>query len=106
MTEQTDWTLQKIREAYRDILRAWNILFPLYPNGRREKEEEVLDAFDPGKDKFYLEFFSKKAKRILPKLKRAADQSGGAQIWRRGDPLDGLNQGLRGRVEMALKLGI
>jgi hypothetical protein len=105
MSEKNHWTLSKIREVYDEILRSYNVLFPLHPD-RRVKEGAELDGFDPGGDNFYLEIFPEKAKRILPKLKRAADQSGNAQTWRAGESLDSLSQGMRERVNVARKFGI
>ena len=106
MIEQTDWTLQRIRGAYAEILKAYNALFPIHSNGRRVKNEIVWDNFDPGGDNFYLEVFPKKFRKNFPRLKKAADQSGNAQTWHAGESLDDLRQGMKGRVNKALEFGI
>jgi hypothetical protein len=33
------WTLEEIREAYGEILRAYNEIFPLHPPGRKGHKE-------------------------------------------------------------------
>ena len=108
MTEQTDWPLQRIREAYSEILRAYNILFPLHADGKRGKKEEkvVLDAFDPEGNKFYKKAFFRKMREVSLKLKVAADQSGNAQTWHAGESLEGLNERMKERIDRALKFGI
>jgi hypothetical protein len=104
MSNEFEWTLQRIREAYGDILRAWNDLFPLYPQ-KGSDQQEPMESIDFG-DIEFLEKCRRKGKEIGIKLKKAADQSGNAVVWRRGDPVDGLPNGIRERVERALKLGI
>jgi hypothetical protein len=47
-----------------------------------------------------------KTKKVLPILKEGADQSGNAIVWHRGQDLDALNEGLRERIEKALRFGI
>ena len=44
-------------------------------------------------------------REISPRLKAAADQSGNAKTWHAGEPLNGLSQGMRERIEKALKFG-
>lgn len=99
------WTLEEIRKAYREILRAWNVLFPIYPDGRRG-EEIILDAFDTDGDDFYRKTFFKKMEEVSPRLRTAADQSGNAKVWHTGESVDGLSQGMKERVERALRFGI
>ena len=105
MSEKNHWTLPKIREAYSEILGSYNVLFPIQLGGKK-KDETVLDAFDPEGDNFYLDVFPKKAREVLRKLKKDADRSGNAQVWHKGEPLDSLNQRMKGRIEKALKYGI
>jgi hypothetical protein len=104
MNDRSEWTLKEIREAYREILRAYNDLFPVHPQ-TTTKYEDGTQGFDQG-DYNFLDTFRMKAKEVVPKLKQAADQSGNAQIWHRGEPLDSLNQGMRDRIGKALKLEI
>ena len=103
MSEKSQWTLNEIRAAYRDILSAYNALFPLYPQTRIGREDIEGDP-DKGEDETYLAFRGKMKKKV-PELKAIADQSGNARVWHRGDPLDGLDQGLKDRIEKALKFG-
>jgi hypothetical protein len=105
MTEKIQWTLKEIREAYLEILRAYNAIFPVHPETRMKFEDDT-DILDPRKEDFRIAFRFRKTKEILPKLKEAADQSGNIKIWHRGDPLEGLNRGMKERVEKALKLGV
>jgi hypothetical protein len=97
-------TLQEIREAYGEILRAYNDLFraPFQINSNRE---EMIETVNFG-DIEFLEKFRKEGKEILAKLKEAADQSGNPVIWHRGDPVAGLNAKIKERIERALKFGI
>ncbi len=97
-------TLQEIRQAYGEILRAFNTLYPLHPATRKEPQD-ITDNFDKG-DESLIEAIRTKARKIFPKLKGTADQSGNVKVWHRGDPLEGLNRGMRERIEKALKLGI
>jgi hypothetical protein len=106
MTSRSEWSLKEIRAAYSEILKAYNALFPIYPNIKREKDETIQDNFDPGGDKFYSEILPKKFRENFRRLQKAADQSGNPMIWHRGDPLDGLSPGMRERIERALKFGI
>jgi hypothetical protein len=96
-------TLQEIREAYAEILRAYNAIFPVHPETRIKFEDET-EGLDRG-DQNFLDTFRMKAKKIVPKLREAADQSGNVKVWHRGNPLEGLNQGMKERVEKALNLG-
>ena len=106
MTKKDQWTLQEIREAYIEILKSYNALFPLEPLMRREVEQiEMPETFHRGDDNFQKGLMTE-MKKVIPKLREAADQSGGAVTWRYGESLDGLNQGLKNRVERALKFGI
>jgi hypothetical protein len=104
MTSRSGWTLEEMRQAYGEILSAFNALFPVHPETRRKFEDET-DMFDRNEEDFRAAFLWK-AKKILPKLKEAADQSGNVKVWHRGDPLEGLNLGMKERIERALKLGI
>ena len=104
MKNKTSLTLGEIRDAYGEILGAYNELFPVHPVSRTEGED-ITEDFDKGTD-FLIGTVSARLKEVSPMLKEIADQSGNAMVWRRGDPLDGLNQGLRNRIERALKFGI
>jgi len=103
MNEKVQWTPKKIRDAYGGILRAYNTLYPLDPVTRKDPEEIIERV---GMDKEGTPKFWAKMREVVPKLKEAADQSGNAVSWYRGQSLDGLNQGMKDRVEKALKLGI
>jgi hypothetical protein len=105
MTEENQWMLEEIREAYAQILAAFNELFPVHPQRRIEEDVSGGFSFDRGNDSF-IDAFRRKTKEVLPKLKEAADQSGNAVSWYRGQSLEGLNQSLKDRVEKALKVGI
>lgn len=105
MTQKVQWTLEEIRDAYGEILRAYNALFPLHPEKRTEGDD-VRNGFDFKEEAFCSDAFRKKVTRVLSRLKEAADQSGNAVTWHRGQSLEGLNQSLKDRVEKALKLGI
>jgi len=96
--------LKEIRVAYGEILRAYNALFPLFPMMRTEGED-ITENFEKGDESLNL-MVRVKVRENIPKLKEAADQSGNAVSWHRGESLDGLNQNLKDRVEKALKLGI
>jgi hypothetical protein len=105
MSGETEWTLQKIRQAYGEILEHYNILFAPQPS--REKEgKEIPDAFETDGDDFYRKTFPGKFKEVFPKIKAAADHSGNAKTWRAGEPLDGLNEGLKERIRRGLEFGI
>jgi hypothetical protein len=97
-------TLQEIREAYGEILRAYNELFPLHPQTRRKSKDET-EIFDRG-DQDFLKEVRMKLKKVFPKLRETADRSGNAQVWHRGEPLDKVTQGMRNRIGKALRLGI
>jgi predicted amidophosphoribosyltransferase len=45
---------------------------------------------------------SQKLSHARARLKKLADESGNPVIWRRGDPIEGLPEGMRRRVEKAL----
>lgn len=96
------WNLGEIREAYREALSIYNEL-------SRPRDRVQVDAIegDPAKsDEDFCSIIIKKAKESAPKLKEAADQSGDPVVWRRGDPLSGLNKSLRKRIEAGLKFCI
>ena len=107
MNKKNRWTLKEIREAYGQILGAYNEIFPVRAETRKcvEGMESMGDEIlkDDGDIK---KAFQAQARKTLPKLKEAADSSGNPITWRRGESLDGLSQSLRDRVEKALKLGI
>ena len=106
MIGKAQWTLKEIREAYGEILRAYNILFPLHPQTRIEREDIIGDPkFSSYGDDFHVTFCAK-YRKILPELKEAADRSGNAVTWHHGESLDGLDQRMRDRIERALKFGI
>ena len=106
MTEKAQWSLKEIRDAYGEIFRAYNALFPLHPEARMHREDMIgAFDFDRGDDNFHATFHAK-VKKILPKLKGAADRSGNSVTWRRGEPLDSLNKAMRDRIGKALRLGI
>ena len=99
-----EMTLQEIRKAYGEVLRAWNELFSLHPQ-KRPDQEEAMESVDYG-DIEFLENFRRKGKEIVPKLKEAADQSGNPATWRRGESLEDLNSGMRERILKGLEFGI
>jgi hypothetical protein len=103
MSDGSEWTLEKIRKAYGEVLWAWNELFPLHPQ-KRSDQEEPMESVDYG-DIEFLETFRRKGKEIGGKLKKAADQSGNPVVWHRGDPLDSLTPGMKGRIKRALEFG-
>jgi hypothetical protein len=49
---------------------------------------------------------TEKMRSIEPRLKQAADESGNPVVWYRGDPIKGLPEGMRQRVETAMRFGI
>ncbi len=49
---------------------------------------------------------SGKISLAAPRLQKAADESGNPVIWRRGDPVEKLPQGMRKRVETAMRFGV
>jgi hypothetical protein len=98
-------SLEEIREAYGEILRAYNELFPLHPEKRIESDD-VRNGLDSEEEAFCSDAFRKKATEVLSRLKKVADRSGNAQIWHVGESLDNLNQGMRERIEKAIRSGI
>lgn len=102
MKEKSLWTLQEIRQAYSEILEAYNVLFPLWCEGRKE-EGMAPDTFDPPEDRVA---FVRESKEILSKLREGADHSGNAQTWHIGEPTNGLSHGMKQRINKALKFGI
>jgi hypothetical protein len=104
MTEKIQWTLKEIREAYREILRGYDALFPIHPETKK-KVEDMTPPLDYGEDGFFLTLRAK-TKAVLPKMKEGAAKSGNPVIWRRGDPLEGLGREMRKRIEKAMKFGI
>ncbi len=105
MSEKTDLTLNEIRNAYRKILQAYNALFPvnLPLIQDREDDKQGIKGRDEGLDTSYLKT---RLSEMSPKLRRAADQSGNAQIWHRGEALDRLSGGMKGRIKAALRFGL
>ena len=107
MSRRVQWSLKEIRSAYVEAVSAYNEIYPIHPperisvEGIEEMGEEVLKG-----DECLVETFRKKAREITPKLKEAADQSGNAISWHCGQSLDGLNQGMKERIEKALRFGI
>ena len=104
MKNKTSLTLGEVRDAYGEILGAYNELFPVHPASRTEGED-ITGKFGKGEESL-IDAASAKMREMGPKLKEAADQSGNAVIWRRGDSLEGLNQSLKCRIEAAIKFGI
>ena len=103
MNDQAQWPLQKIRDAYLDVLDLYNNLFPLRPERKSEREEEP-NFFDLEEDPT-ISAVAARVDDIGPKLEEAADPSENCQIWRSGESLQGLNQGMKDRIEKALKFG-
>lgn len=103
MTEKT-WTLREIQDAYAEILKAFNVVYPVGSVPKR-KDETLPEAFDPEGERFFQDTFIEMAKKAIPKLKAAADRSGNARIWHRGESLDGIDQRMRERIEKALEFG-
>lgn len=105
-------SLKEIRTAYREILIAYNNLFPPYAVMRKDAEDAMDRFSEDTTDKSIkgggdlLEISMGNPKKALPTVKVAADQSDNVVSWYRGQSLEGLNQGLRDRIEKALKLGI
>lgn len=104
MSEKLQWSLREIRNAYGEILRAYNALFPLSPDVERG-EEVMADSPDTDEESSYLSTM-KSLKKAHNSLKEAAKESGNAQCWRVGEPLDGVNERMRARISKALELGI
>ena len=100
-----NWTLKEIREVYRENLKLYNETFPPFPERRKEDNEgEPEELFHRGEN--YIEALDEKLKKVLPKLKAAANESGNAVVWVRGQSLDGLNEGIHQRIRMALDFGV
>ncbi len=99
--------LKEIRDAYGEALSAYNELFPLYHSGRVDRGEILPEGLniDLG-EKDNINAFRKKATEMAFKLKEAADKSGNAVTWHRGESLEGLNQSLKKRVLKGLEFGI
>lgn len=110
--------LQEIKEAYLENLRFYNELFPIHnrlqKQTRREYEakelfdiKEISDIKGINDIKEIKEFslLSKILTKKVKEFKERADRSGNAQVWRRGEPLDGLSPGLKERIEKALNFG-
>ncbi|MGO8988757.1 MAG: hypothetical protein ACLQGU_04320 [bacterium] len=97
-------TRREIRDAYRDILSAYNELFPVHPI-TRQGGQGYEGSFEKG-DESLIDLVKTKTREVGPELKEGADQSGHAVTWRRGAPLDGLNESLKCRIETAIKFRI
>jgi hypothetical protein len=104
MSGAENMTLREIREAYGEILAAYNEFFPVHPKTRGQTEA-IEQLFDQGEDDPSVTT-RKKMSAIFPKIKEAADKSGNPIVWHRGDPLDNLNPAMRKRIEKALKFGV
>jgi hypothetical protein len=97
---------ERVRRGYRENLTAWNALFPPIPEKRSWEDEMLPEEFDPEGLILYPGKSRENAKRVVQKLKERADKSGDPQVWHRGDPLDGLNPGLKERILKALEFQI
>ena len=95
--------LKEIRLAYREIVTAYNEAFP--SDLKLRTEEDITQSFDKG-DESLIGTVSARFRETNPKLRAAANQSGNARVWQRGEPLDGLNEGMRERIEKAMRFGI
>jgi hypothetical protein len=95
-------SIEEIREAYGEIIRAYNEIYPLHPQTRRLSLDEETSDFGRGDENFRVSI----NRKVRDKLRQAANESGNPVIWYRGDPLDGLSPGMRERIEVALKFGI
>jgi hypothetical protein len=96
--------LKEIREAYVEIVSAWNIVSPPITQSAGEDKEMMADPVDMDKETTVSTMA--KLRKVHRELKREADQSGNAQVWHRGEPLDGLSPGMKERIERALRFGI
>lgn len=105
MNEKAQWSLAEIREAYRDILQAYNALSSPFSESKSNSEGEP-ETLEGTRDEESFKMIRLKLRQVSRALKEGADRSGNVQVWRRGDPLDALNQGLRDRIEKALRWGI
>lgn len=83
---------------------AYNELFSLQSR-RIDREDLLPEGFSIDREK-PIGTFRKKATETILKLKETMDRSGNAVTWRRGDPLDGLDQSLRERIKRGLEFGI
>lgn len=97
--------MKEIRNAYREILTAYNVLFPLSPNIEKGKEEALPNCLGIDEESTCLRTM-KALKKAHDGLKEAADRSGNVRIWRSGEPLEGFPQSLKERIELALRSGI
>jgi hypothetical protein len=106
MRDGDQWTLQRIKEGYRENLALWNELHPIHPEPRMGVERTELYGCEPGDVKEMSMEFCERARQVTPQLKERADRSGNPFKWSRGDPLDGLPDGMKERIEKALGFGI
>jgi len=79
MTEQGQWPLEKIRQAYKDILSAWNIIFPPFPGADGRGEETVPDSVDIEEETFWGTMGT--LRKAHHELKKEADASGNPKVW-------------------------
>lgn len=105
MSEKPQWSLREIRAAYTEILRAYNALLPLNPDIKKMEEETLSDSIEIDEEGSYLKTM-KRLKKAHNSLKEGANESGNPQVWHRGESLNGLNQGMKERIERGLKFGI
>ena len=93
--------LKEIRAGYRDVLTAYSELMDSPMTKRRDDEMEGRG------ERSECPSITARAKlrRVAPKLQQLADQSGNVRVWRRGEPLDGLAEGMKARIERARKFG-
>jgi hypothetical protein len=96
-------SIEEIREAYGEIIRAYNEIFPLHPRTRKLSLDEENDLCWGDSAELFRLSVNRKA---MDKLRQSANESGNPVIWNRGDPLDGLPEGVRKRIEKAIKFGI
>lgn len=100
MGEKIIWTLDEIRGAYRENLAAYNEM--LKPQEKIDSGMKMEgEAFEPDFNSVTL---GKELAEGASKIKAAIDSK--VITWRRGDPLDSLGEGLRARIEFALKYGV
>jgi hypothetical protein len=104
MTDQGQWPLKKIREAYLDVLSHYNALYPILPD-RKMETDEMPGGID-GEEDLRCCFIRAKLREVAGGIKEAADRSGNPETWQIGESLERLSDGLRNRVERALKFGI
>ncbi len=102
MNEKAQLSLKEIRRGYQDALDAYNELHS--PRPRERTEEAMLTPLEEGED-FGSCSVHKEVTQKVHEARKRADESGNAQVWRRGDWLEGLNEGMRARIEQALKFG-